>query len=86
MYVQNLGPGDAGPFSVDFYGSCPNEAFSQAPHDVAGLAAGADRFIRLTFTFSNTGACSVGVTIDSDNVVGESNENNNEYSVNITSQ
>ena len=86
MYVQNVGPGDAGRFAVDIYGSCPNEVFSDAPHTFDGLAAGDEAFIRITFTFSNTGACSVGTTIDSNNLVAESNENNNTYSVDITSQ
>ena len=86
MYVQNVGPGDAGAFSVDFYGSCSNEAFSDAPHDVAGLVAGADKFIRLTFTFDSIGDCSVGAEIDHDNQVTESNESNNTVSVSVTSQ
>ena len=86
MYVQNIGPGNAGPFSVDIYGSCSQETFSQAPHDVAGLAAGADKFIRVTFTFDSIGDCNVGATIDSTNQVPESNENNNTVSVAVTSE
>lgn len=86
MYVQNLGPGVAGPFSVDIYGACPGESLSQAPKEVAGLAPGADKFIRIAFSFSNTGACSLSATIDSSNQVAETNESNNEVSVSITSQ
>lgn len=86
MYVQNLGPGDAGPFTVDIYGSCPQETFSQAPKEVPGLAPGADKFIRIAFTFDNIGECSVGATIDSPNQVSETNEGNNEVGVSVTSE
>lgn len=86
MYVQNVGPGDVGPFSVDIFGSCAQEALSLAPVDVDGLAAGADKFIHISFSFTSTGACKVGATIDADNQVAESNEDNNEISVDITSQ
>ncbi len=86
MYVKNVGPGASGPFTVDIYGSCPQETFSDAPHDSPGLAVGAEMFIRITFTFENTGACSVSADVDYDNQVPETNEDNNHVSVNITSQ
>ncbi len=86
MYVQNNGLGAAGPFTVDFYGSCAQEVFSDAPHAVDGLAPGAEKFIHLTFSFSSIGACKVAAEIDPDNQVAETNEDNNKVSVDITSQ
>ena len=86
MYVQNFGAGDAGPFSVAIYGGCPQEAVSFAPRDVPGLAAGATKFISIKFTFTNTGDCYLGVTVDSGNTVAETNESNNDYQASITSQ
>ena len=86
MYVQNVGPGAAGAFAVDFSGYCDNYTFSDAPHRVEGLAPGADAFIRLSFSFPLDTNCHVAVTIDHDNAVQESNESNNEVSVAVTVQ
>jgi len=86
MYVENAGPGDAGAFSVDIHGSCAQEAYSAAAKDVPGLAAGVKVFISVKFTFQSIGPCKVGATIDSDNLVAETDESNNEVSVDVTSQ
>lgn len=86
MYVQNVGPGAAGAFTVDIYGGCTQESLSFLPKDVAGLEPGAEKFISFKFTFSHTGACFMGATIDSPGQVSETNETNNEVRVDITSQ
>lgn len=86
MYVQNVGPGQAGPFSVDIFGSCSNQVFSNAPVAVSGLPPGANKFIRITFTFTATGACSVSTEIDPGDQVSETNEANNDQRVAVTSQ
>jgi hypothetical protein len=85
MYVENLGPGVAGPFTVTIRASCAQEFYS-APVDVAGLAPGAEKFIKVTFTLNSTGDCHAGATIDDENQVIESDETNNEVSVAITVQ
>lgn len=86
MYVQNVGPGEAGPFTVAIYGSCPGESLSQAPREVPGLAPGAQKFISIKFTFSHVGECQLGAEIDDGHQVTESNEDNNTISVSITSE
>jgi subtilase family serine protease len=86
MYVQNVGPGAAGAFAVDFSGHCDNYTFSAPPHRVEGLAPGADAFIRLSISLPMDTNCLVVMTIDHDNAVQESNESNNEVSVAVTVQ
>lgn len=54
--------------------------------DVPGLAAGAQKFIHITFSFSSVGACKVGAEIDSGHQIAESNEDNNTVTVDVTSQ
>ena len=43
MYVKNVGLGAAGPFAVDFYGSCAQEVFRRRSACVDGLAPGAEK-------------------------------------------
>lgn len=86
MYVQNVGNGPAGAFSIDFYGSCQSYTFSQAPHRFDGLAPGEFAYMRLVFSFPDDDLCGVGIEIDHDNAVVESNESNNTANVAVNVQ
>ena len=86
VYVQNVGQGDAGPFHVDFAGSCVGDSFRDPPREISGLTAGAEVYIHLTFTFAGTGTCEVSVEIDPANTLPETDETNNDVTVAITSQ
>lgn len=91
MYIKNAGPGDVGPSYVSIYGGCDNdqdqhESISLAAREVRGLASGEEAFVSFKYTFSITGDCFVGATIDSGDAIDEPDEDNNKVRVAITSQ
>ena len=82
-YFKNLGPGDAGAFTGSWTYQCANGGGVTSVNEDP-LPAGQEHFLDISFTSDTAGDCDVSIFADTQSVVPETDETNNEFDFTVT--